>query len=151
MSPADGGHRKRHPGIRRGSYRQTRERAPRPIHAPPNGGKRRVVGVDDWGWEHVARWTEHGVQLPIGPLSASSRHQPRARMVRDRSPGGELRRLAAQVGVRRRFACANFGTRTRSRWRTKGSPLPISQRQPGHYAGEHVERGHQRDEVEGAV
>jgi integrase len=24
------------------------------------GGKRRMVGMDDWGWEHVARWTEHG-------------------------------------------------------------------------------------------
>ena len=32
------------------------------------GGKRRIVGMDDWGWEHVARWTEHRVQLPIGPL-----------------------------------------------------------------------------------
>ena len=32
------------------------------------GGKRRMVGMDDWGWEHVARWTKHRVQLPIGPL-----------------------------------------------------------------------------------
>src|SRR5207302_9408624 len=32
------------------------------------GGKRRTVGMDDWGWERVARWTEHRVQLPIGPL-----------------------------------------------------------------------------------
>lgn len=36
------------------------------------GGKRRMVGMDDWAWEHVAR--------------------------------GELRRLAAEAGVRRRFA-----------------------------------------------
>jgi integrase len=32
------------------------------------GGKRRMVGMDEWGWEHVRRWTEHRVQLPIGPL-----------------------------------------------------------------------------------
>jgi hypothetical protein len=32
------------------------------------GGKRRMVGMDDWGWEHVARWSEHRVRLPIGPL-----------------------------------------------------------------------------------
>src|SRR5690349_23794474 len=32
------------------------------------GGKRRMVGMDDWAWEHVVRWTEHRVQLPIGPL-----------------------------------------------------------------------------------
>jgi hypothetical protein len=27
-----------------------------------------MVGMDDWGWEHVARWTEHRIQPPIGPL-----------------------------------------------------------------------------------
>jgi integrase len=32
------------------------------------GGKRRTVGWDDWAWEHAARWTEHRIQLPIGPL-----------------------------------------------------------------------------------
>jgi integrase len=32
------------------------------------GGKRRMVGMDDWAWEHVARWTEHRIQLPVGPL-----------------------------------------------------------------------------------
>jgi integrase len=32
------------------------------------GGKRRIVGMDDWAWEHVRRWTEHRIQLPIGPL-----------------------------------------------------------------------------------
>ena len=32
------------------------------------GGKRRMVGMDDWAWEHVARWTEHRIELPIGPL-----------------------------------------------------------------------------------
>jgi site-specific recombinase XerD len=32
------------------------------------GGKRRMVGMDDWAWEHVGRWTEHRIQLPVGPL-----------------------------------------------------------------------------------
>ena len=32
------------------------------------GGKRRTVGMDDWAWEHVARWTEHRIQFPIGSL-----------------------------------------------------------------------------------
>jgi site-specific recombinase XerD len=31
------------------------------------GGKRRMVGMDEWGSEHVARWTERRVKLPIGP------------------------------------------------------------------------------------
>lgn len=32
------------------------------------GGLRRTVGMDAWTWEHVGRWTEHRIQLPIGPL-----------------------------------------------------------------------------------
>ena len=31
------------------------------------GGKRRMVAMDESGWEHVARWTEHRVQLSPGP------------------------------------------------------------------------------------
>ena len=31
-------------------------------------GKRRTVGMDDWAWERVGRWTEHRIQLPIGLL-----------------------------------------------------------------------------------
>jgi len=34
----------------------------------PAGGKRRMVGMDDWASEHVARWTEHRIKLPVGPL-----------------------------------------------------------------------------------
>jgi hypothetical protein len=31
--------------------------------------------IDDWAWEHVARWTQRGVELPIGahPRPAHSR------------------------------------------------------------------------------
>ena len=32
--------------------------------------------MDDWGWEHVARWTEHRIQLPIGPLFCILLGQP---------------------------------------------------------------------------
>jgi integrase len=32
------------------------------------GGKRRMVGMDDWAWEYVSRWTEHRIELPVGPL-----------------------------------------------------------------------------------
>ncbi|MBV9515142.1 MAG: hypothetical protein JO280_14050 [Mycobacteriaceae bacterium] len=40
------------------------------------GGKRRMVGMDDWGWEHLARWTEHRVLLPIGPRFCIVPDQP---------------------------------------------------------------------------
>ena len=68
------------------------------------GGKRRMVGMDDWGWEHVARWTEHRVQLPIGPLFCILAGPTRGRGWSTTAARGELRRLAVEAGVRRRFA-----------------------------------------------
>ncbi|MGH2860853.1 MAG: tyrosine-type recombinase/integrase [Solirubrobacteraceae bacterium] len=67
-------------------------------------GKRRVVGMDDWAWEHVARWTEHRVQLPVGPLLCILAGPTRGRAWSATAARDELRRLAAQAGVRRRFA-----------------------------------------------
>ena len=68
------------------------------------GGKRRMVGMDDWGWEHVARWTEHRVELPIGPLFCILAGATRGRGWSPTAAHGELRRLAAEAGARRRFA-----------------------------------------------
>jgi site-specific recombinase XerD len=68
------------------------------------GGKRRMVGIDDLGWEHVAGWTEHRVQLPIGPLFCILAGPTLGRGWSATAARGELRRLAAQAGVRRRFA-----------------------------------------------
>jgi site-specific recombinase XerD len=68
------------------------------------GGKRRMVGMDDWGWEHVSRWAEHRVQLPIGPLFCILAGPTRGRGWSATAARGELRRLAEQAGVRRRFA-----------------------------------------------
>jgi site-specific recombinase XerD len=83
--------------------------------APPNkgqrylvragkGGKRRMVGMDDWGWEHVGRWTEHRIQLPVGPLFCILAGPTRGRGWSATAGRGELRRRAALAGVRRRFA-----------------------------------------------
>ena len=32
------------------------------------GGRRREVGMDDWGWEHLSPWTTRRLELPLGPL-----------------------------------------------------------------------------------
>jgi integrase len=32
------------------------------------GGKRRIVGMDDWGWEQLDPWLEVRLTLPVGPL-----------------------------------------------------------------------------------
>jgi len=57
------------------------------------GGKRRIVGMDDWGWEHVARWTQHRVQLPIGPLFCILAGPTRGRGWSATAARAELRRL----------------------------------------------------------
>jgi len=32
------------------------------------GGRRREVGMDEWGWEHLQRWIDVRLELPAGPL-----------------------------------------------------------------------------------
>src|ERR1700753_862821 len=32
------------------------------------GGKRRELGMDEWGWEHVEPWRQHRLTLPVGPF-----------------------------------------------------------------------------------
>src|SRR5512133_319302 len=32
------------------------------------GGRRREVGMDEWGWEHLQRWIDMRLELPVGPL-----------------------------------------------------------------------------------
>jgi hypothetical protein len=32
------------------------------------GGRRREVGMDDWGWQEIQPWLERRLELPIGPL-----------------------------------------------------------------------------------
>ena len=36
------------------------------------GDKRREVGMDDWGWEHLDCWVSRRTRMPVGPLFASS-------------------------------------------------------------------------------
>ena len=32
------------------------------------GGRRREVGMDDWGWQELQPWLELRIELPVGPL-----------------------------------------------------------------------------------
>ncbi|MGO9900562.1 MAG: hypothetical protein ACLP0J_12875 [Solirubrobacteraceae bacterium] len=55
-------------------------------------------------FEHLGRWREHRVQLPVGPLFRIIDGPTRGRAWPATVVRGELRELAAQAGVRRRFA-----------------------------------------------
>ena len=66
--------------------------------------KRREVGMDEWGFEHLNLWLERRVQLPVGPLFCILDGPTRGRAWPATAVRGELRALAAQAGVRCRFA-----------------------------------------------
>jgi integrase len=68
------------------------------------GGRRREVGMDDWGWQELEPWLDARVALPVGPLFCVINGRTRGRPWTTSGARAELRRTAAQAGVRRRFA-----------------------------------------------
>ena len=68
------------------------------------GGRRREVGMDDWGSQQLSPWLERRSALPIGPLFCVIDGPTRGRPWTAPAVRIQLRRLAEQAGVRRRFA-----------------------------------------------
>jgi site-specific recombinase XerD len=68
------------------------------------GGKRREVGMDEWGWEQIEPWRRHRPTLPVGPFLCIIGGPTCGRSWSQTGARAELRRLAAAAGVRRRFA-----------------------------------------------
>jgi site-specific recombinase XerD len=68
------------------------------------GGRRREVGMDQWGWEQLRSWSDARAKLPIGPRFCIVEGPTRGRPWSGAGVRGEFRRLAAQAGVGRRFA-----------------------------------------------
>jgi site-specific recombinase XerD len=68
------------------------------------GGRRREVGMDDWGWELLRPWLTARAELPAGPLFCIIDGRTCGRAWSAAAVRSELRRLAARAGVRRRFA-----------------------------------------------
>ena len=130
----------RDPVARRACGSARRSRSPRPIwtrrpgrcwSAPARAGSEGWSGWTTGAWEHVARWTEHRVQLPIGPLFCILAGPTRGRGWSATAARGELRRLAARPGCGGGSRHTSCGMRTRSRWRTKGSRCRLSRGSSG--------------------
>jgi integrase len=68
------------------------------------GGRRREVGMDDWAWEQLEPWLQARVELPVGPLFCIVNGPTRGRPWTAGAARSQLRRLAREAGVRRRFA-----------------------------------------------
>jgi site-specific recombinase XerD len=96
------------------------------------GDRRREVGMDEWGWEQLRPWLSARAELPVGPLFCIIDGPTRGRRWSSAAVRSEFRRVAARVGVRRRFAPHQLRHAHALELAREGVPLNIIQRQLGH-------------------
>jgi site-specific recombinase XerD len=96
------------------------------------GGKRREVGMDEWGFEQLRPWLAERGKLPVGPLFCVIDGPTRGRPWSCAGVRREFRRLAARAGVRRRFAPHQLRHAHALELARAGVPLNVIQRQLGH-------------------
>src|SRR3954470_6501549 len=93
------------------------------------GGRRREVGMDEWGWEQLRPWLTARLELPVGPLFCIIDGPSRGRPWSGAAVRREFRRLAARAGVRRRFAPHQLRHAHAIELAHEGVPLNVIQRQ----------------------
>jgi site-specific recombinase XerD len=96
------------------------------------GGRRREVGMDEWGWEQLRPWLSARAGLPVGPLFCIIDRPTRGRQWSGAAVRSEFRRIAVRAGVRRRFAPHQLRHAHALELAREGVPLNIIQRQLGH-------------------
>jgi len=96
------------------------------------GGKRREVGMDAWAWEQLQPWLNRRVQLPVGPLLCVINAPTPGRPCTPGACREQLRRVAREAGVRRRFAPHQLRHAHAVEMAREGVPLNVIQRQLGH-------------------
>jgi site-specific recombinase XerD len=96
------------------------------------GGRRREVGMDDWGWEQLRPWLAARTELPVGPLFCIIDGATRGRAWSAAAVRTEFRRVGGRAGVRRRFAPHQLRHAHALELAREGVPLNIIQRQLGH-------------------
>jgi site-specific recombinase XerD len=96
------------------------------------GGRRREVGMDEWGWEYLRPWLNARPELPVGPLFCIIDGPTRGGPWSGAAVRSEFGRLAARACVRRRFAPHRLRHAHALELAREGVPLNIIQRQLGH-------------------
>ena len=96
------------------------------------GGRRREVGMDEWAWEQLQPWLDARAELPVGPLFCIVTGPTRGRAWSNTAVRAQLRHVAAQAGVRRRFAPHQLRHAHAVEMAREGVPLIVIQRQLGH-------------------
>ena len=96
------------------------------------GGRRREIGMDDWGFEPLEPWLQARQTMPVGPLFCGINGRARGRAWHASAARAALRRRAARAGVRRRFAPHQLRYAHALELLREGVPLNVTQRQLGH-------------------
>ena len=96
------------------------------------GGRRREVGMDNWGWDNLRPWLAVRVDMPVGPLFCIIDGPTCGRPWSGAGVRVEFRRLGAQAGVRRRFAPHQLRHAHALELAREGVALNVIQRQLGH-------------------
>ena len=78
------------------------------------GGRRREVGMDEWGWEQLRPWLNARAELPGGPLFCIIDGPTRGRAWSGAAVRTEFRRLAARAGSGAGLPRTSCATRMRS-------------------------------------
>jgi integrase len=92
------------------------------------GGKRREVGMDDWGFDQLYAWLDRRVEMPVGTLFCVIDGRTRGRPWTPAAARNHLRRTSAKAGVRRRFEPTPTAACPRRRDGTRGRTLKVIQR-----------------------
>ena len=95
------------------------------------GDKRRTVGMDTWAWEQLGPWLEDRTLFPPGAVFCVVHGPTAGRPCSPPAIRAQLRRLAIQAGVRRRFAPHQL-RHAHAEMAREGVPLMVIQRQLGH-------------------
>jgi integrase len=103
-----------------------------------NGGRRREVGMDTWGWDELQPWIELRVGLPVGPLFCVVNGRTRGRQWSTAAARAELGRTAGRSRcpptVRPTSAATRPRRRTGSRkCAARDQPAPARPQQPRHH------------------
>jgi site-specific recombinase XerD len=96
------------------------------------GGRRREVGMDQWGWDELHPWLELRVEFPVGPLFCVINGSTRGRYWSSAGARADMRRAAVEAGVRRRFAPHQLRHAHAVKLAREGVPLIVIQLQLGH-------------------
>ena len=96
------------------------------------GGRRREVGMDRWAWSQLQTWIDLRRRFPVGALLCVIRGVTAGRHWEPSSARKQLTRIAAEAGVRRRFAPHQLRRAHAVEMAHEGVPLVVIQRQLGH-------------------